>query len=118
MFESGLGIIAACLPTLRFLLRDFSLKAIIRSVRSVFSLASWGSHLRLRDSQDKAFARTSTTSHTQALAAYKNDHSDVDSYEMELLQYNMPVQRNTESANAQPGRIIIENSFKLQHEPV
>lgn len=40
MIEAGLAIIAACLPTLRFLVGKVSLDNMMNSVRSVFSLRS------------------------------------------------------------------------------
>ena len=40
MIEAGLAIIAACLPTLRFLVSKVSLDSIINSVRSALSLSS------------------------------------------------------------------------------
>ena len=67
MIESGLALVAACLPTLRFLFGNFSPESLIRSIRSVMSLESLRSqrsedsrHVRLSD-QDS----TSTSSHTQ-----------------------------------------------------
>lgn len=38
MIEAGLGIIAACLPTLQYLIRKNYLDSMISSIRSVFSL--------------------------------------------------------------------------------
>ena len=43
MIEAGLGIIAACLPTLHFLVRKTSIASIVNSVRSAFSLPSLNS---------------------------------------------------------------------------
>ncbi|MCJ1251530.1 hypothetical protein MMC30_008765 [Trapelia coarctata] len=40
MIEAGLAIIAACLPTLRFLVGKVSLDSMMNSVRSAFSLGS------------------------------------------------------------------------------
>ena len=40
MVEAGLAVIAACLPTLQFLIRKFSLDRMISSIRSAFSLQS------------------------------------------------------------------------------
>jgi len=40
MIEAGLAIIAACLPTLRFLVGKVSLDTMMNSVRSAFSLRS------------------------------------------------------------------------------
>lgn len=40
MIEAGLAIIAACLPTLQFLVRKVSLDSIVNSVRSALSLQS------------------------------------------------------------------------------
>ena len=51
MVELGLGVVVACLPTLRTLLGSFSPDAIISNFRSVFSLhslKSGGSHSSLR----------------------------------------------------------------------
>ena len=43
MIEAGLGIIAACLPTLHFLVRKTSIASIVNSMRSAFSLPSMNS---------------------------------------------------------------------------
>ena len=48
MIEAGLAIIAACLPTLRFLVGKVSLDSVMNSVRSAFSLRS----LRSQQSQN------------------------------------------------------------------
>ena len=40
MIECCLGLFAACLPTIRFLFRGFSLESLVASVRSVLSLHS------------------------------------------------------------------------------
>lgn len=40
MFETGLAVIVACLPTFQTLMRRISPEAILRSVRSVISLRS------------------------------------------------------------------------------
>ena len=40
MIEADLAIIAACLPTLRFLVGKFSLNSMVSSVRSAFTLGS------------------------------------------------------------------------------
>ncbi len=40
MIEAGLAIIAACLPTLQFLIRKVSLDSVVSSVRSALSLHS------------------------------------------------------------------------------
>ena len=40
MIEAGLAVIAACLPTLQFLIRKVSLDGMISSVRSALSLQS------------------------------------------------------------------------------
>lgn len=49
MIEAGLAIIAACLPSLQFLIRKVSLDRMIRSVRSALSLQS----TRSQNSQSK-----------------------------------------------------------------
>lgn len=40
MIEAGLAIIAACLPTLQFLVRKVSIDSMVNSVRSALSLRS------------------------------------------------------------------------------
>ena len=40
MIEGGLAVIAACLPTLRFLVGEISVTSIVNSVRSAFGLES------------------------------------------------------------------------------
>ena len=52
MIEAGLSIIAACLPTLRYLFGSVALEQIVRSVRSTFSLSSLSS----RHSRDRTEA--------------------------------------------------------------
>jgi len=71
MIEGGLAIIAACLPTLRFLVGKLSLDSIVNSVRNVLTLES----KRSRQSQQSTepsegpytniYANTSSTSHSQ-----------------------------------------------------
>ena len=65
MIECGLGVVVACLPTLRPLLGRISPDAIFSSFRSVFSLQS----LRSRTTPDRSSIRlhsidASTSSHT------------------------------------------------------
>ena len=48
MFEAGLGLIAACLPTLSYLFTHFSTQHIISSVRNALSRRSSHSDLPLR----------------------------------------------------------------------
>ena len=38
MVESSLGVVGACLPTMRPLFRKFSLESIIRSIRSLAAI--------------------------------------------------------------------------------
>lgn len=45
MVESGIGLIAVCLPTYRLLFSQFSVQVLLDSVRSVFSLRSQPSQL-------------------------------------------------------------------------
>jgi hypothetical protein len=50
MVEVGVGLLAACLPTLRFLFRGMSPESVVNSIRSVFSLQSLRSaHSRLHE---------------------------------------------------------------------
>ena len=42
MIESAIGIVAACLPTLRPLVHGFSIQSIFQNVRSVISLPLLG----------------------------------------------------------------------------
>lgn len=59
MLESGLAVIVACLPTLRFLLRSYP--DILQSLRSIFSLTSMnGSRSNFR-----SIGQDSTSSQTQ-----------------------------------------------------
>ena len=44
MIESGLGVIAACLPTLHKLIAPSSIRSVLSSVRSALSLDSFRSH--------------------------------------------------------------------------
>ena len=48
MIEAGLAVIAACLPTLRFLIGKVSLHSMVNSVRSALSLGSMHSQHLLR----------------------------------------------------------------------
>ena len=51
MVESSLGILGACLPTLRPMFKGFSPESVIRSIRSALSLHSLGSRRSKADSQ-------------------------------------------------------------------
>ena len=47
--EASLGLIAACLPTIRCLFKGLSPESIVNTIRSVFSLKSHSSHSRLSE---------------------------------------------------------------------
>lgn len=50
MLEAYLGIVAACLPSIRFLFKGFSPESVINSIRSALSLHSLRSnHSRMND---------------------------------------------------------------------
>jgi len=50
MVEVGVGLLAVCLPTIRFLFRGLSPESVINSIRSAFSLHSLRSqHSRMYD---------------------------------------------------------------------
>ncbi|MCJ1437277.1 hypothetical protein MMC27_006663 [Xylographa pallens] len=52
MIEAGISLIAACLPTLRFLFANKSLQTVMQSVRSAISLRSSSSHRGDNDFSD------------------------------------------------------------------
>ena len=58
MVEASLGLLTACLPTLRYLVGKHPLQSIINSIRSIVSLDSFQSHStsRLNQRSDKFVA--------------------------------------------------------------
>lgn len=102
IIEAGLGLTAACLPTLYGLFRTKALESIVRSVRSIASLGSSGAgsqrSQRSRGFSYKGDARdTSTTSHEEILAT---EFQDV---EMEPLP--------------KPNQIMVQKTFESGAEP-
>lgn len=82
MIEGGLAVIAACLPTLRFLVRKVSLSTLVQRLRSALSLGSvdtqgkkWyqRSPPNLKESYIHIHAGSSTSS-TSDPAGQKNKH--------------------------------------------
>jgi hypothetical protein len=55
MIEVGLGLFAACLPTIRFLFKGFSPDSVANSVRSAFSLSS------MRSNRSRIYDEPNTT---------------------------------------------------------
>lgn len=102
IIEAGLGLTAACLPTLYGLFRTKALESIVRSVRSIASLGSSGAgsqrSQRSRGFSYKGDARdTSTTSHEEILA------SEFQDVEMEPLP--------------KPNQIMVQKTFESGAEP-
>ena len=78
MIEVGVAVIAACLPTLRPLFQDISLKNITNSLRSALRLQSSRIERFAQDPSTYPSRRPSNTS-TRALT----DHTGIDDIEME-----------------------------------
>lgn len=75
MFESGLGLIAVCLPTFRALFGQHSLRALIEMSRSAFSLHSWTRGTGAQSKDDISgikFARISTKHFQQEDSTHKH----------------------------------------------
>ena len=105
IIEAGLGLTAACLPTLYGLFRTKALESIMRSVRSIASLGSSpaGSQ-RSQRSRGVSYKRDvrdvrdgSTTSHAEILASGSQD------IEMEPLP--------------KPNQIKVQKTFETVEEP-
>ena len=102
IIEAGLGLTAACLPTLYGLFRTKAIESIVRSVRSIASLGSspTGSQ-RSRGVSYKRDVRDvrdgSTTSHADILASGSQD------IEMEPLP--------------KPNQIKVQKTFETVEEP-
>ena len=62
MIEAGLAIIAACLPTLRFLVGKLSLSSMVNSIRSAFSLGSLRSQYSQRPTSSPTGPHSDLTS--------------------------------------------------------
>ena len=99
IIEAGLGLTAACLPTLYGLFRTKALESIVRSVRSLASLGSSprGSQKSHGVSYKSDVRDGSTTSHAEFLASGFQD------IEMEPL--------------AKPSQIKVKKTFESVEEP-
>ncbi|MCJ1396026.1 hypothetical protein MMC18_008913 [Xylographa bjoerkii] len=111
MVEVGLGLIATCLPTLRFLFKDLSPDWLLGNIRSVFSFRSAGSQ------SSKSFASTinithpnlSTTSHTYRGSAERLRDTDYECFEMKQ-------QKSLYDNRPPPGRILVRSSVAWDKE--
>ena len=102
IIEAGLGLTAACLPTLYGLFRTKALESIVRSVRSIASLGSSPTESeRSQRSHGVSYKRDaghgSTTSHAEILASKSQD------VEMEPLP--------------KPDQIRVQKTFESLVEP-
>ncbi|MCJ1405167.1 hypothetical protein MMC11_008393 [Xylographa trunciseda] len=111
MVEVGLGLLATCLPTLRFLFRDLSPDWLLGNMRSVFSFRSASTQ------NSKSVASTiyithpnlSTTSHTCIVGVERQKNADNEGFEMrqpKKLYDNRPP----------PGRILVRSSVVWNKE--
>ncbi|KAF2113243.1 hypothetical protein BDV96DRAFT_119738 [Lophiotrema nucula] len=63
MVENHVGLIAACLPTLRAVVKDHSMDSVLRSIRSKMSLTSHASRTSQRDSLERISSAGSEAKH-------------------------------------------------------
>ena len=105
MIESGTGVIAACLPSLRFLFSQSSIDSILRSIRSTFSLQSHSSHTR--SSRTSNLRRQTSEGSSVDHINHIDGISSLDSYAMKNLDGS--------EAKELPGRVIrVQNTLHQQ----
>ncbi|KAB8290714.1 hypothetical protein EYC80_008353 [Monilinia laxa] len=82
MIEVGLGLFAACLPTIRFLFRGFSPESVISSIRSALSLHSLRSNRsRIYDTPQAPQEGTSIGSQSHIVGRNK---PHIETYDMDM----------------------------------
>ncbi|MCJ1377252.1 hypothetical protein MMC17_000344 [Xylographa soralifera] len=111
MVEVGLGLLATCLPILRFLFKDLSPDWLLGNMRSIFSFRSTGSQ------SSKSFASTihithsnlSSTSHTYIVGAERLRDPSLEGFEMKE-------QTRFYNHNPPPGQILVRSSVAWNKE--
>ena len=93
--ETGVAIVAACLPLLRPLFKSWSLESVIRSIRSVISLRSMSSRGRSSSSSRRRRTQRSESEVAITGAPYSGpiydgvNSVDVETYAMGKVSGNM-----------------------------
>ena len=102
--EVDLGLLAACLPTLRYLFKDFFSAATLHSLREFLPLPSASSHSkRLGEPSDRPQRDSvSTTSHTNILESGKSGNSNVEAFRMQPVGQSDGDDGGTYSGNSMP----------------
>lgn len=102
MIESGLGLVAVCLPTFRALFGQVSLDAMTKSFRSAFSLhlPTWQTGWRSKASDSRIELSGGSSEHG------KHDHaSTLETYAMRTGETRITKERIPE------GKIHVQNSI-------
>ena len=78
MVESSLGVVGACLPTMRPIFRNFSLESVIRSIRSFAAIHTvrWRRSPSISEKVDDARYESSTANICQKCYAYVERNCD------------------------------------------
>lgn len=98
----GISIIAACLPTLRPLFGELSLRSAVRSVRGIFLLPSFIASIFSRGKSSKSAERVSNASHERFAQHVPFHDVGTDIYAMRDVeaQHNLP-----------PGKIMVHKNI-------
>lgn len=105
MIESGTGIVAACLPTLKIIFSQSTIDKFVSSVRSTFSLRSRSTHNSYPEVHDERDRRSEGSSVVQL--AKLGGVSSVESYAMKDTEY-------LSDTKAHQGEIRLQNTFQQQ----
>ena len=86
----GLGLLAACLPTLRFLFKGMDPDTLMKSLRGVFSLHSLRSQgSRIHDDSihpsENCERNAPYFTHTETMIPTKDRRSDTEEYRMDIV---------------------------------
>ncbi len=111
VIESDIALIAACLPTLRFLFGQVGLENIVHSIRSVFSLSSRRSTKSHDETtKERDFERNSSSSqrHLARLAGDSTLETNATRYDLDMEM--QPTDK------APRGQIVVRNSVSQEEK--
>ncbi|TEY46854.1 hypothetical protein BOTCAL_0312g00110 [Botryotinia calthae] len=85
MLESGLAIVACCLPSLNSLAGLPAFRSMINSLRSIASLRSSSEHYRISQGNDNSLlkAQNQSSASRKALVPESADFAEMETYAME-----------------------------------
>ena len=114
MIELGLGLLATCLPTLRFLFKNYSFDILLSSIRGVFSIRSFRSQQSssLTDTYRNAHGYESTESHAKIIGVGVTGDNRAEVYALG------PFKDDNDAHLVEPGQIVVDTNFGLSRTPV